>query len=349
MVGDAMGLPYEGLTSRTREIVYKDIFRFHFLRGKGFVSDDTDHMLLTLRAFLSTETSEQFTSQLAKNLQKWLLTLPPGVGFGTLKALSKLWLGRKPSRSGSNSAGNGPCMRATILGALLAEDTDRLSEYVTASTFLTHNNNEALVAALALARTTAWLIRNPAPPSHPLQPIFTELRAANFCHNETWYDLVDTMERCLAEGQTVSQFQENLGLAGFVSGYAFHSAPVALYVFLKEYDNFEKTIYEAVSVGGDTDTIAFMAGSLAGTRGGKTNIPKTLIEGVSAWPCDIGIVQAHRFNQAQVSQIQDDKFPWFYLFLRNLLSWLAICPHIIRRLAGRFKLLFFHKPRNTPK
>ena len=42
-VGDALGLPYEGLTpERGQKLIgYPD--RFRFLPGRGMVSDDTEH------------------------------------------------------------------------------------------------------------------------------------------------------------------------------------------------------------------------------------------------------------------------------------------------------------------
>ncbi|GAB1604037.1 ADP-ribose glycohydrolase ARH3-like [Argonauta hians] len=64
---------------------------------------------------------------------------------------------------------------------------------------------------------------------------------------------------------------------------AQNSIPTALYAFLRsvedsnllpKYNGFEKTIIYAISLGGDTDTIATMAGAMAGAFWGEESIPK---------------------------------------------------------------------------
>ena len=68
----------------------------------------------------------------------WLIGLPGGIGYATLKAILKLWLGFKPEHSGIFSAGNGPAMRSAIIGVCYGNDSQKLRELVIASTRLTH-------------------------------------------------------------------------------------------------------------------------------------------------------------------------------------------------------------------
>ena len=42
-VGDALGLPYEGLSPRRGARMFPDLDRYHLLPGYGMVSDDTEH------------------------------------------------------------------------------------------------------------------------------------------------------------------------------------------------------------------------------------------------------------------------------------------------------------------
>ena len=91
-----------------------------------------------------------FRWNFAWRLRFWLLALPAGVGFATLKAMLKLWLGVSSERSGVFSAGNGPAMRAAILGVVF-DDRMMMQEFVRASTRITHTDPKAEYGALAVA------------------------------------------------------------------------------------------------------------------------------------------------------------------------------------------------------
>ncbi len=85
------------------------------------VSDDTDHTVFVAQSLLAhPDSPERFAGRLAWCLRLWLLTLPAGVGFATLRSILRLWIGMSPSRSGVYSAGNGPAMRAAPIGAFFA-------------------------------------------------------------------------------------------------------------------------------------------------------------------------------------------------------------------------------------
>ena len=55
---------------------------------------------------------------------------------------------------------------------------------------------------------------------------------------------------------------------------AFESVPTAIYVFLNRPGSFKGAVTYAISLGGDTDTIACMVGALAGAHLGAEAIPK---------------------------------------------------------------------------
>lgn len=131
-VGDAIGLPFEGLS---REQVARRIGAEplgHSLFGRrGMVSDDTEHACMTGQALLAAPDSpEAFARSLAWRLRGWLLGLPASVGWGTLRAVVRLWLGWSTERSGVHSAGNGPAMRAALLRVCRADEPARLDAFV---------------------------------------------------------------------------------------------------------------------------------------------------------------------------------------------------------------------------
>lgn len=52
-VGDALGLPYEGLSRRRGQSMYGAPDRYRFCFGKGMVSDDTEHTCMVAQALLT--------------------------------------------------------------------------------------------------------------------------------------------------------------------------------------------------------------------------------------------------------------------------------------------------------
>ncbi|HEY9649274.1 MAG TPA: ADP-ribosylglycohydrolase family protein, partial [Coleofasciculaceae cyanobacterium] len=150
-VGDAIGLPCEGLTKRRQRCLYPQLNRHHFLLGKGMVSDDTEHTCMVAQSLIvASGEVETFTNALAWRLCFWLLGVPAGIGYATLKAIVKLWLGFKPPQSGIFSAGNGPAMRSAIIGVCYGHNPQKLRELVRASTWLTHTDPKAEFGALAV-------------------------------------------------------------------------------------------------------------------------------------------------------------------------------------------------------
>jgi ADP-ribosylglycohydrolase len=152
MAGDAVGLPREGLSARRASRLFGGgPIRHRLLFGRGMCSDDTEHACMTGQALLlSGGDPRRFARSLAWRLRGWLLGVPAGVGWATLRAIAKLWLGFPPNRSGVRSAGNGPAMRASVLG-LYARDDAHLAELVAASSRLTHTDPRAEAGAMAVA------------------------------------------------------------------------------------------------------------------------------------------------------------------------------------------------------
>ncbi len=130
-VGDAIGLPREGVGRRRGERLFgSSPLEHRLILGRGLCSDDTEHTIMVAQALTATGGSPQaFARNFAWRLRWWFLRLPAGVGLGTLRACLKLWVGVKPHRSGVRSAGNGPAMRSALLG-LAARNDQHLARLV---------------------------------------------------------------------------------------------------------------------------------------------------------------------------------------------------------------------------
>ncbi len=116
--GDAAGLASEGLRPERTQGVLRRKGRPHALLpgGRSMVSDDTEHACMTAFAYAdSDEDLDRFRRSLRRRLRWWLLTVPPAIGWATLRAIVRMWFGVR--RPGVHSAGNGPCMRAAVRGS----------------------------------------------------------------------------------------------------------------------------------------------------------------------------------------------------------------------------------------
>jgi ADP-ribosylglycohydrolase len=62
-----------------------------------------------------------------------------------------------------------------------------------------------------------------------------------------------------------------------ISAFVVPSVVWSLYAFLRTPDDYWETICTAISVGGDTDTMAAMAGAISGARLGPDALPKDIV------------------------------------------------------------------------
>lgn len=158
-VGDALGLPAEGLSRNRIGRRWHGDWRHRFVFGRGMCSDDTEHTFFVAQALLSHPNDPvAFQRCLAWKFRLWLLGAPAGIGLATLRAILKLWLGFPESRSGVFSAGNGPAMRSAIIGAYFFDDPAKRREFISAAARLTHTDPKAKVVALAVAEAAAWAV-----------------------------------------------------------------------------------------------------------------------------------------------------------------------------------------------
>ena len=336
-VGDSVGLPAEGLSPRRRQRLLPGPWRHRFLCGRGMISDDTEHTLMVAQSLLKhPDDAAAFGRSLAWRLRWWFLGLPAGVGLATARACLKLWLGFPPERSGVYSAGNGPAMRSALLGAYFCEDQDMIERFVTASTKLTHTDPRALTGALAVARLAAWAVQHdPAEP--PSAEFVADLLAKLAPADREWGELVDKMLAAWARKDSVAAFASSLGLGGGVTGYVYHTVPVAVYAWLRHYGDFRAAVEAALDCGGDTDTVGAIVGALAGGTVGAGGIPADWIAGIIDWPRSVGLLRKVASRLAQQKRdgqpLGPVRYFWPAVLPRNLLFLIVVLLHGFRRLA----------------
>jgi ADP-ribosyl-[dinitrogen reductase] hydrolase len=331
-VGDALGLPAEGMSRDRVRRRWAGQWRHRFLFGRGMVSDDTEHAFFVAQALLAHPfDASAFQRCLAWKLRLWLLGVPAGVGLATLQATLKLWLGFGPERSGVRSAGNGPAMRSAILGAYFADEPARRRAYVRASTRLTHTDPKAETAALAVAEGVAWAMNR----DKPLEQWLARLPSLG--SDAEWPALCETLSHKLMARASVQEFAAALGLQHGVSGYAYHSVPVALYAWLRHPGDFRAALTAALDCGGDTDTVGAIVGALSGTTVGQGGMPTEWIQGICEWPRSTSClrrVAARLAEQKQAGRaLGPVRYFWPALVARNGVFLAAVLGHGLRRLA----------------
>ncbi len=324
-VGDAIGLPAEGMTGERIARRWPGELKHRFAFGRGMMSDDTEHALMTAQALIvAAGDVEKFRRSLAWKLRWWFLALPAGVGLATARACLRLWIGVPPEWSGVNSAGNGPTMRSAIIGAFFAYDEVKRRLFVSTSTRMTHSDPRADTAALAVAEAAAWTVRVESPGN--FQRLLPTL--SDDCE---WLRICKLFDDGLNDGQSVKQFAETLGLKSAVTGYAFHTVPVALFAWLRHRGNYPDTIQSVIRCGGDTDTTAAIAGALAGCDVGRERIPGSWVDDLKDWPRSkewLGCV-ALRLGEG-VGQRPVNLF-WPGIIPRNLFFFATVLLHGLRR------------------
>jgi len=335
-VGDSLGLPYEGLSPQRAAKLFPDTSKHHFFFGKGMVSDDTEHACFVAQAIIRSKGDvKEFQKQLARSLRWWLLGLPAGIGFATLRSIIKLWFGFPPNKSGVFSAGNGPAMRSPILGVAFGHDPEKLKQYVKACTEITHRDPKAYYAALAVALASCDVVCAETQWQDDFQKTLKVLVPEQDA--QEFHDLVKNAKTSAENNEPVTQFAETIGSKKGISGYCYHTVPCVLQVWFQHGDDFEKGLQEIIKAGGDTDTAGAIFGGIVGARAATQCIPKSWLENIIEWPRTISWIE--QLGKATTSAVDEytstmtsPRYFILGILLRNLFFLLVVLAHGFRRL-----------------
>jgi ADP-ribosyl-[dinitrogen reductase] hydrolase len=338
LVGDALGLPREGLSRGQAALRFgHGPLHYQLFLGRGLGSDDTEHACMVGQALLAQPTeASAFARNLGWRLRAWLLSLPAGLGRATLLSTLRLWLGFSPERSGIASAGNGAAMRAPLLGVCLAYQPERLEAFVRASSRLTHRDVLAEEGALMIALAAAHGARRGVEGVEAeafLSELETRVSAPEL------QAAVRTLREYLERGEPARRMAGKFGRGHGVSGFVLHTVPAALYVWLRHPGDFRRAVEEIIRLGGDTDSTGAIVGALVGATAGVKSIPPEWLAGVVEWPRTVTWMErlADRLARQFPSEGEPERsgpLPLFWpgLLPRNLAFLLIVLGHGFRRL-----------------
>ena len=129
----------------------------------------------------------------------------------------------------------------------------------------------------------------------------------------------------------VGAFAIELGLQRGITGYSYHTVPVALYAWLRHYGDFRAGLESVLVLGGNTDSVAAIAGALLAIN---SPIPEEWLAGLADFPISRRYLE--RLGDALSTKIGDGAarlpgFSWIVLPLRNAICLGVILTHLIRR------------------
>ena len=239
IIGDTVGSIYEGHNIYTTE--------FLFFVNRSHFTDDSVMTIAVADWLLNDPNRSQ--EGLEQSLVKWGQKYPhAGYGGGFRRWLfepQNLYAYRDQSIDDSlfsegrrpyNSYGNGSAMRASACG-WLAHSLDEALDLGMRSAIITHNHPEGVKGAQAVA-TAIYLARTGA----------TKEQIRRYIEDTFAYDLSRSCDEIRPEYYFDSSCQGTM--------------PAALAAFFDSHD-FESAVRLAVSLGGDSDTIACITGGIA--------------------------------------------------------------------------------------
>ena len=227
ILGDIIGAPYEfGMGDKSK--------CFPLFSEESRFTDDTVMTIAVAEALMEVNTDmpdEKIKDIIIDSLKKWGRKYP-SAGYGERFGLWLYFDDRNPY----NSFGNGSAMRVSS-AAWLFDDIETVRRMARLSAEVTHNHPEGIKGAEATACA-----------------IFMARKGENkknikcYVENEFGYDL----SRKLDDIRPYYRHIES----------CMQTVPEAIISFL-EGESFEDTVRNAVSLGGDADTLAAIAGSIA--------------------------------------------------------------------------------------
>ena len=295
-VGDALGMPTQGLS---REHIRSAFGRITGLLPApddnpisaglpaGSITDDTEQALL-LADLLIEDGGRIDPGKLAVRLADWEDRMRERgsldlLGPSTRKAVQAVLQGTPPALAGTTGTTNGAAMRIAPVGiAVPPGDLTALLDRVEEACLVSHATSIAISGAAAVAAAVSAAVDG-----QPLHlAIGLAIRAARQgVHRGSWVAGADVgariawvLERA-ARRDPAQVVPELVALVG-TSLATQESVPCAFGVLALHPDDPWAACCEAAGLGGDTDTIAAMAGAVGGAIGGVGAFPAEVVETV---------------------------------------------------------------------
>jgi poly(ADP-ribose) glycohydrolase ARH3 len=266
-LGDALGAPWEGHRIAGKHEIELIAKISHPLR----YTDDT-HMtigvaesLIEYLGFNGKHMTERFIDNYSKEPWRGYGPGPPRI-FGLIKS-GIAWDEAAKHIYPGGSFGNGAAMRVAPVGLFFWNNSARLREVAYLSSRITHSHVLGMEGAALQAMAIALAVAENSAKPFSWQSFLSILM--NFATEDVYRAKIARFSSLLDRSDDRQTVVRELG-HGIE---AFNSVPTAIFAFLSHHQDFASTVIYAVSLGGDTDTIASMAGAISGAYLGIDAIP----------------------------------------------------------------------------
>jgi ADP-ribosylglycohydrolase len=300
--------------------------RFRLIGQTGFVSDDTEQAALVAQSLAQHPgDAEACAGAFRSALLGWFCRLPWGVGRATVRACIRIALGLP--HSGVPSAGNGAAMRAAIIGAFLYDRPRDRHDFGTAVAEVTHVDPRAVEGALYVAEIAA------ACTGHLANVALTDCydAARRVVSEPIFLETLDRAAELASRGATTAEAADVLKTSGFTP----HTVSFATFCFLRFGTDPMRALIEAVSAGGDTDSIAAIVGGWLGALHGECGLPRPLVDNLHDGPFGPAHLRALAQCLCEIREGRSAAVPGYSAaraLARNLALWPVVLGHGFRRL-----------------
>lgn len=293
-IGDALGMPTQALPRELIKARYGTLADFHPgpidqpiapNMPAGSVTDDTEQALLVGRLLVAGH-GRIDPHRLAADLLAWEEDMRRRgsldlLGPSTKAAVAAVAAGVPIEEAGRNGTTNGAAMRITPVGiACPATDLPVLVDRVVEASWVTHNTDVALAGAAAVAAAVSAGLAG----ASVAQATETGVRAAELAASKgNWVAAGDVgarilLARELVEGRSADDAADRIYRLVGTSVATQESVPAAFGVLAVYPDDPWPAVLLAASLGGDCDTIAAIAGAVAGACHGIAGFPPSAVK-----------------------------------------------------------------------
>jgi poly(ADP-ribose) glycohydrolase ARH3 len=266
-LGDAVGAPWEGQAMAADD----EAARIAHIPGPQRYTDDT-HMAIGIAESLIECGGFDGPHMAGRFVANYLQEPWRGYGPGPPHVFRLIRDGEPWDRAAASvypggSFGNGAAMRVAPVGLFYWDRPEEMREAARLSSIITHAHPLGVEGALLEATAVALAVA--ADPAQPLDvPAFVS-RLKERVTEGAYRDRLALFGDLLKAPDDRRSVVRALG-HGIE---ALNSVPTAIFCFLSHPDSFADTVIYAVSLGGDTDTIACMAGAISGAFLGVDALP----------------------------------------------------------------------------
>jgi poly(ADP-ribose) glycohydrolase ARH3 len=279
-LGDAFGSGFEGM--------HPDRAVFHLSNlSKKFPRQYTDDTDMTLALAESIIRSGKIDPQDIARQFSLYCDLTRGYAIGTIKAVLALRAGMKWFEVArivfeNGSFGNGAAMRVSPVGLFYHHNLDDLQEAAIQQANITHTHPLGQWGAVMQACSVGLAVnQNPKEPFKKEQMV-TNLREVLWRGPIEYMRALNKIEEMVTQGNRFEAKEVARSLGNGVEAHL--SVPSACYIAFTYSPDFCDAIRAAISLGGDTDTIAGMVGAIVGAHIGEKGLPAEWIEQLEDGP-----------------------------------------------------------------